>query len=436
MTSIPVAGREHPVQGKPGGTGKFLSFLRGSIKITVIFNQHIQLTMKYLLLFTFALFLGSCSVPGNKEQIAPAPPMGWNSWNWFGKNEVNEEIIRECIDAIADNGLKDAGYEYVVIDGGWRDTILGPDGELLPHPVKFPHGIKVLADYAHSRGLKFGLHTVPGMRDCGGDKVGGYGHEEVQLQQFVDWGVDFIKLDRCGFQGGWNEDVLREVYFKWHHLIENCGREIFLSVNVNHFRDWCPEICQMARTTDDIMAHLHGGAEFVGTDRSILGIAHINNESAAYAGNGYWNDPDMMVTGDPALTNEEQQVHFALWCIMSAPLILGDDPRNMTQEEKDIVLNKRAISIDQDPKEQGKLVEAGENYEIWVKNLSDKNKAVLIINKDSVQKLSMDLSLEELGIGADAELKEVYTGEPLENNAGHLSAAPGPHSGLFFITSM
>src|SRR5690242_19416447 len=132
----------------------------------------------------------------NVQTLAPAPPMGWNSWNWFGKDQINEKIVREVIDAIVKNGLRDAGYKYVVVDGGWRDTVLGPNGELRADPHKFPHGIKALADYAHSKGLKFGLHTVPGTWDCGGDKVGGYGHEKVQIQQFVNWGIDFIKLDK------------------------------------------------------------------------------------------------------------------------------------------------------------------------------------------------------------------------------------------------
>ena len=108
--------------------------------------------------------------------------MGWNSWNTFGKQKVNERLITQVIDAIVESGLREAGYKYVVIDGGWRDTKLGPHGELLPNPEKFPHGIKPLAEYAHSKGLKLGLHTVPGTHDCTGDPVGGYGHEAIQVR--------------------------------------------------------------------------------------------------------------------------------------------------------------------------------------------------------------------------------------------------------------
>jgi len=149
------------------------------------------------------------------QQLAPTPPMGWNSWNWFGKHQINETIVREVIDAMVANGLKDAGYEYVVVDGGWRDTTLAADGKLRPNPKRFPHGMKAFADYAHSKGLKFGVHTVPGTNDCGGDAVGGFGHEKVQVQQFADWGLDFIKLDKCRYKPGWTEDLLKKIYFKW-----------------------------------------------------------------------------------------------------------------------------------------------------------------------------------------------------------------------------
>ncbi len=281
------------------------------------------------------------------------PPMGWNSWNWFGKYGINEQIVREVIDEVASDGLRDAGYNYIIVDGGWRDTILSPSGELRANPDRFPHGMKALADYAHSRGLKFGLHTVPGTNDCGGDKVGGFGHEEIQIGQFVEWGLDFIKLDKCIYQDHWNEDLLKETYFKWHDLLEHCGRDIVFSISAYKYRDWYPGICCMARTTGDIGAKVNGGAVFEGKPGSVMNIADINNAAAEFAGNGYWNDPDMLAIGNQGLTPMQQKAHFALWCIMSSPLMLGNDPRNMSPEEKEMILNREAIAVDQDPTEQG-----------------------------------------------------------------------------------
>ena len=321
----------------------------------------------------------------NVKMLAPTPPMGWNSWNWFGKTEINENNMRECIDAIVAQGLIDVGYEYFVIDGGWRDTKLGPNGELQANPKKFPHGIKVLADYAHSKGLKFGLHAVPGTHDCGGDLVGGFGHEEVQVKQFVDWGLDFIKLDKCKFTDGWNEELVTQTYNKWGDLLKNCGRDIVLSISAYQWRDWYPQIGQMARTTGDIAAkcYTEGAlfdppADFKKRYNSVMEIAEINNKSAAFAGNGYWNDPDMMVTGNQGLSLDEQKSHFALWCIMSSPLILGNDPRNMTNDEKGIIMNKRAISINQDPTEQGKRIKKEGNVEVWGQTIKERSKGCFV----------------------------------------------------------
>src|SRR5512133_2736804 len=128
-----------------------------------------------LLLLSVITFHFFTAAGQKRPELAPSPPMGWNSWNWFGKKEINEQVVKQVIDAMASTGLKDAGYNYVIVDGGWRDVKLDPSGRLVSHPEKFPHGMKALADYAHSKGLKFGVHVVPGTHDCGGDAVGGFG---------------------------------------------------------------------------------------------------------------------------------------------------------------------------------------------------------------------------------------------------------------------
>jgi alpha-galactosidase len=305
--------------------------------------------MKFILTILFFLLI-IFSHAQQKKQLAGTPPMGWNSWNYFGKEDINEKIIKEAIDAMVWEGLLKAGYEYIVIDGGWRDTALGKNGELVAHPIKFPNGIKPLADYAHAKGLKFGLHTVPGSHDCGLNKVGGWGNEEVQVKQFIDWGVDFIKLDRCRFSlddnpdykrkdarwyKGWEGDNLEKAYTKWSELLKKSGRPILLSASVYKYYDWYPKLTNMGRTTGDIKSVQTGGAVFDDEKtNSVMTVAVKNNQYAKYAKPGYWNDPDMLVTGNQGLTNEEQKAHFALWCIMSSPLILGNDPRNMSAEEK------------------------------------------------------------------------------------------------------
>lgn len=375
----------------------------------------------------------------NAQQLAPAPPMGWNSWDWFGKTDINENIVREVIDAMVSEGLRDAGYTYVVIDGGWRDAVLGPNGELRPNPERFPHGIKTLADYAHAKGLKLGLHTAAGTADCGGDEVGGYDHEKVQIQQFADWGIDFIKLDKCKMKGGWKEEQVKEVYTKWSNLLKSSGRDMVFSISAYKFRDWNPEVCQMSRTTGDISAKCNGGAYFDTLSKgkrwpnSVMANVEINNQSARYAGNGYWNNPDMLPLGAQGLSVPEQQATFALWCIMSSPLILGNDPRHMTKAEKEIILNRTAIKIDQDPTEQGKRIVKNGYSEIWAKHLADGSWAVLLLNRNPFENEQITLDLKDIGFSGKAEVKRIYADENLGSFIDHFSRSIEPRSGLFLL---
>jgi len=367
-----------------------------------------------------------------RPELAPSPPMGWNSWNWFGKAAIDEPTVREVIDAMVSTGLRDAGYKYIVIDGGWRDTKLAPNGELRADPDKFPDGIKALADYAHSKGLKFGLHTVPGRFDCGGDPVGGFGNEKTQLAQFVAWGLDFIKLDRCKLSADkkgdatgeqWTEASTEETYRNWSALLRDCGRDITYSISAYQFRPWNPEVCNMSRTTTDIRSHFNsGGAEFEKGENknkkgqkflSIMDAAEINNRAATSAGNGYWNDAEMLVTGDPALTREEQQAHFALWCIMSSPLMLGNDPRHLTDQERAIILNPRAIAVDQDPTEQGRRVwqDKTAGTEIWMKHLANGRHALLLLNRNKSKPATITADFAKLGLPAELYVHDIYTAQ-------------------------
>jgi len=404
--------------------------------------------MKSSIIIIVLFIFSQLAVSQGVKKLAPTPPMGWNSWNWFGKAAINERIVIEVIDAMVNEGLRDAGYKYVVVDGGWRDTKLGPNGELLAHPDKFPNGIKVLADYAHSKGLKFGLHTVPGTHDCGGDKVGGYGNEKVQIQQFVDWGIDFIKLDKCKFlnampgsekqadSGSWNEELLKDTYVKWSNLLKGCGRDIVLSISAYVWRDWYPEVGQMARTTGDIKARVGNPAKtavFDSNRLSVMGISEENSKWAKFAANGYWNDPDMLVTGEQGLSLEEQKVHFALWCLMSSPLMLGNDPRQMTQDEKDIILNRDGISINQDPTEQGRRIKTDGDCEIWAKKLKDGNVAVLLLNRNRSEDKSVTLNFSEIGISQNVKIKDIYAKKDIGSFSKSVSKQIKPQAGLFLL---
>jgi alpha-galactosidase len=400
-------------------------------------------TLRGLAAFALATLLTAAAPAQTGKEPVRLPPMGWNSWNWFGKAAINEVIVRGVIDAMATNGLRDAGYVYVVIDGGWRDAKLGPNNDLLAHPAKFPHGIKSLADYAHSKGLNFGLHTVPGTHDCGGDKVGGWGHEALHLKQFADWGLDFIKLDLCtlNLEGGWNEDLIQQTYTKWHKLIAASGRDIVFSISAYKFRDWYPVVCRMARTTPDISCRKYRGANFDQTRQGFMPIALLNNQWAAFAGKGYWNDPDILVVGEqglngaPGLTLDEQQTHFALWCLMTAPLMLGNDLRNMQTYEKEILLNRDCIAVNQDPTEQGRQTKVLGDTELWVKHLTDKRMAVLLLNRHAIETEPATVSWKDVGLSGTVWVRDLFEKKDLGALENSFSKDLPPHGCKFLLLS-
>ncbi len=384
---------------------------------------------------------GAASSARPLPDLAPSPPMGWNSWNWHGKRNINEQVVVETIDAMVATGLRDAGYVYVIVDGGWRDTKLGPQGELRSHPERFPGGMKRLADYAHARGLKFGLHAVPGTHDCGGDAVGAFGHEQVHLRQFVEWGLDLVKLDKCQYQPGWTEAQVQATYAQWGDRLAHSGRDIVFSISAYVFRDWYPNVCHMARTTYDIAARIHpGGAVFDdGKPRenflSVMAVAEQNDRSAARAGHGYWNDPDMMVTGDQGLTDDEQAAHFALWCVMSSPLMLGSDPRHLSAVEKRILLNPECIAVNQDPSGQGRRAIVEGKTEIWIKQLAGHRAAVLLLNRDAASPRAITLQGRAAGFPAAWRARDLFAQRDVTVSGPSLTQTVAPHAAVFLLLS-
>jgi alpha-galactosidase len=198
----------------------------------------------------------------------------------------------------------------------------------------------------------------------------------------------------------------------------------------------------MARTTGDIQCRIHrGGARFnppEGTDmvqNSVMDIAESNDITAEFAGNGYWNDPDMLVTGEHGLSEDEQESHFALWCIMSSPLFLGNDPRSMTEAEKKLICNKELIAVNQDPAGQGRLVRESDNTQVWVKQLSNGDLAVLMLNLDRSGKRDIMLNLEEIGIKGKARARDIINGKDLGTISGSLTRSADTNQCSFIVLS-
>jgi len=322
------------------------------------------------------------------EELAKTPPMGWNSWNKFGC-DINEQIIKEIADAMVKNGMKKAGYEYIVIDDCWqidRDE----DGNILADPDRFPSGMKSLGDYIHRKGLKFGIYSDAGTMTCQ-RRPGSRGYEFQDARTYAAWGVDYLKYDWC-YHGTQNSEAS---YTLMRDALYKAGRPIVLSIcewGTTKPWLWAKDIGHLWRTTEDIIncfdcINYWGG----------LGVLQIIDQSAEigdYSGPGGWNDPDMLEIGNGVLTLSEERVHFSMWAMLSAPLIAGNDLRDMSKETIEILTNRDVIAIDQDALGISAIrwMKYGD-LEIWFKPLTDNNYAFCIINRSN-QPISINQDLK------------------------------------------
>jgi alpha-galactosidase len=301
------------------------------------------------------------------EHLADTPAMGWNSWNKFYCN-INEDVIKGAIDAMVTSGLKDAGYQYVNIDDCWHGN-RDADGFIQSDPVKFKSGIKALSDYAHAKGLKLGIYSCAGTKTCAG-RPGSLGHEYQDALQYARWGVDYLKEDWC-YAGDINP---KGAYRLMRDALHAAGRPIYFSLcewGSNKPWEWAGEIGHSWRTTGDIENNF----------KSVLKILDLQEGLRKYAGPGHWNDPDMLEVGNGMPVNEDR-AHFSMWCMLAAPLILGNDIRSMSKETGDIVMNKEVIAIDQDKLGvEGLKFSTEGDLEFWFKPLVGGNWAFCILNR-------------------------------------------------------
>jgi len=325
------------------------------------------------------LFLGLINLFGQKfDNLAPTPPMGWNSWNTF-ECDINEKLIRDIADVMVSSGMKDAGYIYVNIDDCWhgeRDSL----GFIHPHPEHFPSGMKTLADYVHSKGLKIGIYSDAGWKTCGG-RPGSRGYEYQDAMQYAFWGIDYLKYDWCN-----TESLKAEgAYLTMRDALYKAGRPIVFSLcewGDSKPWEWGSKIGHLWRTTGDIYPcfdceYNHGTWSSWG----IMRIVDMQDGLRKYAGPDHWNDPDMMEVGN-GLTVVENRSHFSMWCMLAAPMIAGNDIRKMSKETLDILINKEAIAVDQDSLGiQGFKYSSKDSVDVWFKLLNKGDWAVCFLNR-------------------------------------------------------
>jgi len=352
--------------------------------------------LKRFLFAAIILLLNSHHLFAQKfEKLAQTPPMGFNTWNTFQTN-INEQMLKNMVDAYISSGMKDAGYQYFVLDDGWMAMQRDSSGNLVPDPEKFPGGMKNFVDYVHTKGLKFGIYNCAGTLTCGG-YPGTRGYEYQDARFYAAMGVDYLKYDWCNTEGL----NAKEAYTTMSKAIKAAGRPMIFSLCEwgNHKPwEWAENVGHLWRTTGDIGAGF-GSLVNKGT-WSALGVTGILDQQEGlrkYAGPGHWNDLDMLEVGN-GMTYNEDRAHFSLWCMLAAPLMAGNDLRKMSNQTKTILTNKDVIAIDQDALGiEGFKYYAFEGLEIWVKPLVNNGLAVCFFNRsDRPQKIAYDWKAHQI----------------------------------------
>jgi alpha-galactosidase len=348
--------------------------------------------------------------------LAKTPPMGWNSWNKF-KGRVDNTVVRQIADAIASNGMKEAGYLYVNIDDTWegeRDS----QGNIQSNK-KFPD-MKALADYVHSKGLKLGIYSSPGPNTCAGYE-GSYGHEEQDARTFAAWGIDYLKYDWCGARTIYTDEEMPAIYQKMGDALLATKRPIVYSLCQYGRQDvwkWGADVGgNLWRTTGDISD----------TWASMTRIGFSQNDLAPWAKPGYWNDPDMLEVGNGGMTDTEYKTHMSLWAILAAPLLAGNDLREMSPETLKILINKEVIAVNQDKDgKQGRRVWQSGEQEVWIRELSGGRKAIGIFNRAAEAK-EVTVRWADLGLSENSDrLKDLWTQQDIKLEKPEYSATiPG-----------
>ena len=359
--------------------------------------------------------------------------MGWNSWNKFACKDVNETVVRAAADAMVSSGMKAAGYQYIIIDDCWQS---GRDaaGNILADPEKYPSGIKALADYVHSKGLKFGIYTDVGTKTCAG-RPGSMGHEYQDAEQYAKWGVDYVKEDWCNTLPGQSSEAS---YTLMRNALAATGRPIVFSIcewGSTKPWLWAGTVGNMWRATGDIQDCWSCKRTWGGN--GVLPIIDQMDPLYSYAGPGHWNDADMLEVGNGGMTTAEYRAHFSLWALFSAPLIAGNDMAHMTPETSEILLNKEVIAIDQDPMGiQGHRVQKDGDLEVWSKQLADGGRAVVLLNRGD-QPATISVDWREIGYPATlpASVRDLWAHKDLARHTGSYSAeVPGNAAVMVRIT--
>jgi alpha-galactosidase len=369
------------------------------------------------------------------QELAPTPPMGWNTWNHFAE-KVTDADVGAAADMLVSSGMRDVGYIYVNVDDTWEGT--RDEQGIIRSNGRFPD-MKALGDYIHSRGLRFGMYSSPGAKTCAGFE-GSLNHEFQDAQTYASWGVDYLKYDLCSYademrkaaelhpnDSGQARQTMIDAYRKMHDALKATGRPIIYSLcqyGLNDVWQWGPQVgAQMWRTTDDI-------------DDSygrMMTIATGQSELSSYVAPGHWSDPDMLEIGNGKMTADEYKTHMSLWALLAAPLISGNDLSSMSDVTRSILINRDAIAIDQDKLgKQGELLYGRGDLSVRTKKLTDGRLAIGLFNTSfQIRDVSFDLS--KVGFMHGANLRDVWESKDLGRRLGIFTAKVKSHGAVLLI---
>lgn len=357
-----------------------------------------------------------------KPVLAATPPMGWNSWNKYAC-DIDEALVRRQADAMAASGMKDAGYQYIIIDDCWQKS-RDADGNIVADPERFPSGIKALADYVHSKGLKFGLYSDAGALTCGG-RPGSAGHEFQDARQYAKWGVDYLKYDWC-YTGTRNAEAAYTLMAK---ALRESGRDIVLSIcewGDNHPERWAQPVGHLWRTTGDIFDAWEGKKDY---SLGMTNILDLQVERWRHSGPNAWNDPDMLEVGNGGMTTTEYESHFSLWAMLAAPLIAGNDLSAMDADTRRILTNADVIAVDQDPLgQQARRIWKQGELEVWARPLKGGEHAVVLFNRgDAPAEMTVSWDQLNLPAGLTADVKDLWSKQVSKGVRGSYGGTVASH---------
>jgi alpha-galactosidase len=396
-----------------------------------------------LLLASVTTVVGTTPAQALENGVARTPPMGWNSWNTFGCN-INETLIRQMADAMVSSGMRDLGYQYVVVDDCWFNPSRDSGGNLQGDSTRFPSGMKALGDYLHGKGLKFGIYQGPLDKTCAQyfgsypGATGSQGHEAQDARQFAAWGVDYLKYDWCSPSGSINDQVA--TFAKMRDALAATGRPIVYSINPNSvhaktgpLRNW-GDVANLWRTTEDITNAWDTG-QSNGYPMGIQNIINVTVPLAGYAAPGRFNDPDMMEVGRGGMTDTEMRSHFALWAMLAAPLIAGNDLRSMSSATQTILKNQNLIAINQDSLGlQATQIANDGTHRVLAKRLANGDVAVALVNQGGSTTTVSTTAAAVGKNGTSFALRDAWSGATT-STAGTISASVPGHGTTVYRVS-